>query len=64
MRTAEIYFNGQIVKTVQCDGWCESFSKDGQVLVTNNEPMIDRRDVRIVAIIPFNYLIIFKENDK
>jgi hypothetical protein len=61
MRTAEIYFNGQIIKTVKCDGWCESFSKDGQVLVLNNNTMMDRRDVKVVAIVPFDHLIVFKD---
>lgn len=58
MRTAEIYFNGELIQKVKCDGIHSVFSKDANVLVIGKEIS----DIKIVAVVPFTHLILFKDD--
>ena len=58
MRKADIYFNGEIRQTVECDGIHPELSKDASYLVIGKE-LIPKK---VVAIVPFDHMIIFRED--
>jgi len=57
MKKADIYFDGQIIKTVECDGVHVELSKDATFLVVGKDVI----PKKVAAIVPFNHLIIFTE---
>lgn len=57
MRKADIYFKGDIIKTVTCDGIHKEMSQNATILIIKNED----RTYTSVAVIPFDHLIIFRD---
>jgi len=58
MRKADIYFKGDIIQTVECDGIHTELSKDASYLVIGKD-LIPKK---IAAIVPFDHMIIFRED--
>lgn len=57
MKKADIYFNGQIINTVYCDGVHSELSKNAIFLVKGKDIIPEK----VIAIIPFDHLIIFSD---
>jgi len=57
MKKADIYFNGEIIKTVECDGVHRDMSNNATMLIIENSDMT----YNSIAVVPFNHLIIFTE---
>jgi hypothetical protein len=59
MRKVYIYFNGEIIQTIKCDRASTEYSKDMIALTVS----VGENTSKIVALIPFNHLIVFIDND-
>jgi hypothetical protein len=55
MKKATIYYNSEPITTVIIDSFTSEIAEDAYFLMREN---------KTVAIIPFNYLIIFEDNEK
>lgn len=61
MRKADIYFKGDIIQTVECLGISKDLSINANVLIKIKDG-IGENAVKIVAVVPFDHLIVFRED--
>lgn len=57
MKKAYIYFKGDIINTVICDGIHKDMSQNATILIKTN----DDNTYTSIAVIPFDHLIIFRD---
>jgi hypothetical protein len=58
MKKTDIYFKGDIIGTVECDGVHRDLSTNATMLITEDNVGL----YKTVAVVPFDHLIIFRED--
>jgi len=58
MKKADIYFKGDIIQTVVCDGIHKGLSINATILTIKT----DDNDYKTCAVVPFDHLIVFREH--